>query len=100
MFIRMPVAISIRYGMPIHTLMAMTVIRAQVGSSQKGRALVIQPRSISMPFMMPFLANILLTYRSEMNWGMAMVVTRMVRHTFFSRMPFLLIIMATAMPRK
>ena len=100
MFIRMPVAMSIRYGIPIQMLITMTVIRAQVGSSQKGSALSIQPRLISVPFRMPSLANILLTYSREMNWGMAMVITRMVRHSFLALMPFLLMAMATNMPRK
>ena len=81
-------------------LITMTMILASVGSSQKGMALSIQPQSISRPFTMPFLANILETYSREMNCGMAMVSTRMVRHTFLILMPFLLIIIATNMPRK
>ena len=43
MFISMPVQISMAYGMPIHTLMQMIVIRAQLAFVQNGSGVLIQP---------------------------------------------------------
>ena len=86
--------------MPIQILMMMTMIRARVGSPKKSMPSLIQPMLFRKPLKMPFLANILDTYSREMNWGMAMVSTRMVRQPFLKRMPFLLMAMATSMPRK
>ena len=100
MFIKIPVAISIRYGMPIQILMIMTMIRASVGMPQKSTACFRIPRSNRKPLNRPFNVNILLTYNSEMNCGIAIVMIRMVLQTFLRWMPFLLIIIATPIPRK
>ena len=81
-------------------LMMITMIRARVGFPQKSIAWFMMPRSNSKPLKRPFFANIFETYSREINCGMAMVMIRTVRHSFFSLMPFLLIIMATRIPRK
>ena len=75
-------------------------MRADIGLSQNGIACWIQPHLSSRPLTRPSLANILPTYSRDTNCGTAMVMTRIVRQSFFSLMPFLLIMMATAMPRK
>ena len=93
-------AISIRYGMPIQILITMTMTLARFGVPQKSMFCLMSPRDLRAPLTRPFRSNILDTYSREMNWGMAMVRIRMVRHIFFRWMPFLLIIMATKMPRK
>ena len=84
-------------------LIRITVTLASQGrlaSPKKSMASEIHPMSSRKPLIMPFLANILETYSREINWGMAMVSTRIVRHPFLNLMPFLLIAMATNMPRK
>ena len=86
--------------MPIQMLMMMMVTRAQVPFVQKGRGLVIYPHCIRKLLIRPSVVNILETYKRLTNYGIAMVITRMVRHIFLSRIPFLLIMMATSMPRK
>ena len=104
MFIKIPVAISIRYGMPIQILMMMTMTRASTGLLPPRKSIAcagsMMPRSIRKPLIRPFRLNILEMYNREMNCGIAIVMMRIVLQTFFKWMPFLLIAIATRMPRK
>ena len=84
--------------MPTHMLITITVQRAQVGSVRKGSGWLIQPSFCSRTFTTPVSVSILETSIRLTNWGIAMVITKMVRHIFLNRMPFLLIMMARMMP--
>ena len=96
-----PEATSIVTGIPTHML-TMIENLAQSGSDKKGNgfAAEISPTFSRNALTGPASLSKFLMIRREMNFGTAIVITKIVRHIFFNFKPLVLIISAKTIPKK
>ena len=95
----MPVTCSIVYGIPTHRLITMIVTLASMALVQNGIDSFMSPRFLRSTLTAPDGCSMMFMIISETNWGTAMESTKQNLQNPFHLVSFLLMTIASIIPR-